>query len=232
MNMGFPSNEAETIELFRLGQARLGWHIAHLQTAFPDAVIENGRGQKLVAEFEYEAKNFKKHKHPVDGCDLILCYCNNWSNAPLPVWALEECMQGEIKFLRQLMGRDKNLLSGTLSDLSKRVSSLSGELETTRRRAREAETSAEYWEAQAGRSELIEYAHDGMEIDIEGIIRAIPDDFPKWTIPPAILFLIFGCCLFMVLNNGYFFAVFFLAFALYATVVLSIYLHGRQYGVD
>lgn len=84
----FPSNEAETITIYKLAQDKLSWRISHLQTAFPDAIIENSRGQRLVIEFEYLAKNFKAHKHDKDGCDLIVCWHNDWGDAPLPVWEL------------------------------------------------------------------------------------------------------------------------------------------------
>lgn len=84
----FPSNEAETITLYKLAQDKLGWRIVRLQTRFPDAIIENARGQRLIVEFEYLAKNFKLHKHDKDGCDLIVCWRNNWGDAPLPVWEL------------------------------------------------------------------------------------------------------------------------------------------------
>ena len=87
-----PSNEAETIELFKLNRDQLGWRIVHLQTAFPDAIIENARGQRLVIEFEYLAKNFKAHGHDPDGCDLFVCWYNNWPASPLPVWEICRAM--------------------------------------------------------------------------------------------------------------------------------------------
>lgn len=98
--MPFPDNEAETIELFKLGIPRLGWRLAHLQTPFPDAVIENAQGQQLIAEFEYKAKNFREHKHDPKGCNLIVCWHNDWPDSPLPIWALEDCLQGEAEIVR------------------------------------------------------------------------------------------------------------------------------------
>lgn len=86
----YPTNERETIELFKDLQDDLGWHIVHLQGPFPDAIIENASGKQLIVEFEYEARNFKKHKHDKTGCDLIICFRNNWIDAPLPVFALDQ----------------------------------------------------------------------------------------------------------------------------------------------
>lgn len=85
-----PTNEAETIALFETMQERLNWRIIHLQRAFPDAVIENGDGVHLVAEFEHKAKNFEYHGHDPNGCDLVIAWENNWPDAPLPIWALAD----------------------------------------------------------------------------------------------------------------------------------------------
>lgn len=87
-----PVSEAETIELFRVMESLVGWRIVKLQGPFPDAVIKNGRGRRLVAEFEYKASGFRHHRHDPAGCDLIICWCNDWPGAPLPVLALSECL--------------------------------------------------------------------------------------------------------------------------------------------
>jgi len=86
-----PRNEAETIELFEAAQESLGWQIVHLQVRFPDAIIENVKGQRLTVEFEYKARNFHHHGHDPAGCDLIVCWRNNWPAAPVPVWGLQDC---------------------------------------------------------------------------------------------------------------------------------------------
>jgi len=98
----FPSNESETIELFKLCTPHLGWSIISLQTAFPDAVIGNGNGGQLVVEFEYRAKNFKAHKHDPGGCDLIICYENDWPKAPIPVWEIRDQTAQYVKKINSL----------------------------------------------------------------------------------------------------------------------------------
>lgn len=90
-----PRNEAETIVLYKLVQEQLGWRIVHLQTAFPDAIIENARGQRLVVEFECQAKNFKWHGHDPADCDLIVCWTNDWADTPIPVWALNDILSSD-----------------------------------------------------------------------------------------------------------------------------------------
>lgn len=100
----FPSNEAETIVLYKLVQKHLGWRIVHLQTAFPDAVIENHNGIRLTIEFEYLARGFKRHGHDFgSGCDLVICWRNDWPGAPLPVWALEDCAKEEARIVEELL---------------------------------------------------------------------------------------------------------------------------------
>lgn len=99
----WPTNEAETIELYKLVQGWLGWRIVHLQTAFPDAIIENRNGAQLVAEFEYRASNFRNHRHDPAGCDLIICWRHDWSSAHLPVWALEDCAIEEVALINALL---------------------------------------------------------------------------------------------------------------------------------
>jgi len=101
--MHFPANEKETIMLYRLIQNRLGWYIKHIQIAFPDVVIINQRGQTLIAEFEYIASNFHSHKHDPAGCDLIICWHNDWPDAPLPVWALESIAFEEARIVTDLI---------------------------------------------------------------------------------------------------------------------------------
>jgi len=103
--MSFPRNEAETISLFRVIQNGIGWRIVESQSnAFPDAVLESDDGERLTCEFEYLSKNFKKHGHPVDdGCQLIICWHDDWPESPLPVMALEDCAAKEAKVIGKLL---------------------------------------------------------------------------------------------------------------------------------
>jgi hypothetical protein len=101
----FPSNEAETIQLFRLLQNRFGWRIIKIQkNAFPDAIIENASGKRLNVEFEFEDRNFRKHRHPIDGrCDLIICWRAKWEVPPMPVWELQFCAKEEAFHIKCLL---------------------------------------------------------------------------------------------------------------------------------
>jgi hypothetical protein len=89
-----PTNEAGVLAAFTVYARKLGFAIQRLQTQFPDceAMREVGPNQcqRVKIEFEYEARNFLEHQHPITGCDLIVCWINNWPDCPLEVIALSE----------------------------------------------------------------------------------------------------------------------------------------------
>jgi hypothetical protein len=84
-----PTNEAGVLAAFACYARELGFTILRLQAAFPDceALREVGpnKGQRVLIELEYESRNFLEHQHPMNGCDLIVCWINNWPDCPLEV---------------------------------------------------------------------------------------------------------------------------------------------------
>ena len=68
--------------------------VTRIQTAFPDCEalrrVGEERWQRVRIEFEYESRNFLKHFHNADGCDLIICWSHNWPECPLEVVELED----------------------------------------------------------------------------------------------------------------------------------------------
>ena len=99
-----PTNEAGVLAAFACYARELGFTILRLQAAFPDceALREVGpnKGQRVLIELEYESRNFLDHQHPVNGCDLIVCWINNWPDCPLEVIELSSV-------LRDLQNRGK-----------------------------------------------------------------------------------------------------------------------------
>ena len=97
-------NEAGVLAAFACHARELGFTILRLQAAFPDceALREVGpnKGQRVLIELEYESRNFLEHQHPVNGCDLIVCWINNWPECPLEVIELSSV-------LRDLQNRQK-----------------------------------------------------------------------------------------------------------------------------
>jgi hypothetical protein len=97
-----PTNENGVIFAFGSVARELGFSILRIQAGFPDCEamreVEPGRCQRKRIEFEYESRNFMAHMHPISGCDLIVCWHNNWPECPLEVIELSSLI-GNLKKL-------------------------------------------------------------------------------------------------------------------------------------
>lgn len=85
LQAGFvPANEMGVVCLFALHAELLGYRIRRVQERFPDCVAEclNDGNREVRIEFEYRASNFHQHGHKPDGCDLIVCWHNDWPDPP------------------------------------------------------------------------------------------------------------------------------------------------------
>jgi hypothetical protein len=84
-----PVNELGVVFVFGMMARRLGFVVHRLQAAFPDCIamreVAPGVWQRVRIEFEFESRNFKKHKHRKDKCDVIVCWKHNWKDCPLDV---------------------------------------------------------------------------------------------------------------------------------------------------
>jgi hypothetical protein len=91
-----PVNEAGVVYLFGMMAAQLGFVVMRIQTEFPDCEamrqVDEGLWQRVRIEFEFESRNFLKHLHRAEDCDLIVCWTHNWPQCPLEVVEL----RGEI----------------------------------------------------------------------------------------------------------------------------------------
>ncbi len=89
-----PVNEAGVVYLFGCLAPKLGYSVEAIQTQFPDCEAKrrdsDGRLRRVRIEFEFESKNFLRHKHEVKGCDVIVCWRHNWEGCPLQVVELSE----------------------------------------------------------------------------------------------------------------------------------------------
>lgn len=92
-----PINEQGTISVFHTVLEDLGFRLEGIRTKFPDAVLKrkNDRGNfsPCLAEFEFRASNYKTHKHPLKGCNLIICWENDWLDCPIEVLELKEIIK-------------------------------------------------------------------------------------------------------------------------------------------
>ena len=88
-----PVNELGVVFVFGMLVRRLGFVVHRIQPEFPDceAMREVARGvwQRVRIEFEFESRNFLKHRHRKDGCDLIICWRHNWPACPKGLEVLE-----------------------------------------------------------------------------------------------------------------------------------------------
>lgn len=66
------------------------------RSAFPDCEARRRvkaareRYEKCLIEYEFSSKDYKKHKHPTEGCDLIVCWKHNWPECPVEVLELSK----------------------------------------------------------------------------------------------------------------------------------------------
>jgi hypothetical protein len=88
-----PMNEQGVIFAFGLVARHLGFSVLRFQTGFPDCKalreVVRGQLQRVRIEFEFESRNFLKHRHRRDGCDLIVCWRHNWAGCPVHLEVLE-----------------------------------------------------------------------------------------------------------------------------------------------
>ena len=90
-----PINEMGVIYLFAIIANDLGFRVEAIGTSFPDCeairrIGKSDRWERIHIEFEYKSSNFKTHGHPIEGCDLIVCWEHDWSECPIEVLELKE----------------------------------------------------------------------------------------------------------------------------------------------
>jgi hypothetical protein len=88
-----PVNENGVILVFGIVARELGYSVESVQAGFPDCeakrLIGPDKWQRVTIEFEYESRNFRDHGHPVDGCDIIVCWRHNWPECPDQIEVVE-----------------------------------------------------------------------------------------------------------------------------------------------
>jgi hypothetical protein len=88
-----PVNEDGVIFLFGILAERMGFRVESIQAGYPDCeakrLVEQGRWQRVLIEFEYASRNFKEHEHDADLCDIIVCWKHNWIQCPKTLEVIE-----------------------------------------------------------------------------------------------------------------------------------------------
>lgn len=87
-----PVNEQGVVLLFGALAKDLGFAVESVTGGFPDCEAKRRCGdswQRVRIEFEFQSRNFVTHRHDAAGCDLIVCWEDNWREAPLEVLSLK-----------------------------------------------------------------------------------------------------------------------------------------------
>ena len=104
-----PTNEQGVVFLFGAMAADLGYAVETLGVRFPDCRakfhLSGGGWRDLRIELEYKASNFLLHGHDPKGCDLIVCWENDWPECPVPVVELKTEVERLAKLDRARGGR-------------------------------------------------------------------------------------------------------------------------------
>ena len=89
-----PTNENGVLVLFGAMAERLGFLVLRVQLGFPDIeawrIVGPDRLQRVKIEAEYLSRNFLAHGHDPKGCDLIVCWEDNWPECPVEVIELSK----------------------------------------------------------------------------------------------------------------------------------------------
>ncbi len=90
-----PTSEHDVVQMFGAVAHEIGFEIIGNRSAFPDCearrrvTANRERYEKCLIEYEFSSSDYKRHKHSVTGCDLIVCWKHDWSNCPIEVLELE-----------------------------------------------------------------------------------------------------------------------------------------------
>lgn len=80
-----PENELGVVFLFAHLAKRWRLRIEEIRSRYPDCIAYQkiqGKERRVRIEFEFKSRSFKNHHHPASQCDWIVCWENNWPDAP------------------------------------------------------------------------------------------------------------------------------------------------------
>jgi len=101
-----PVNEMGVVFLFGALSSKLGFIVTYVGTRYPDIEafreVAPGRWQRVRIEAEYLSRNFIEHDHDARGGDLLICWENNWPEAPMEVIALKEALSDQRSAFSQI----------------------------------------------------------------------------------------------------------------------------------
>jgi hypothetical protein len=87
-----PENEQGVVFLFAHLARKFRMRIDRIKQGFPDCIAYeklSGVERKVRIEFEYKSRAFSIHRHPVNGCDCIVCWEHDWPECPRTIRVIE-----------------------------------------------------------------------------------------------------------------------------------------------
>jgi hypothetical protein len=97
-----PTNELGVAIVFGVLAADLGYAFEAAGIAFPDMTARRrvkggrssgGRWEPVRVELEFRASSFVAHGHDLKGCDVIICWENDWPDCPIEVLDLKAAIE-------------------------------------------------------------------------------------------------------------------------------------------
>jgi hypothetical protein len=88
-----PATRDGVIFLFGEAAEELALYVEEMRAAFPSCLARRFTGSglgKVKIELEYRSADFKKKGYDPAGCDIIICWENNWPDCPIEVLELED----------------------------------------------------------------------------------------------------------------------------------------------
>lgn len=93
---GEPRSEMEVVFLFGLlyDYLDLPFVVTAVSDSFPDCEgVDPNTGKPVNIGFEFLSRHYLEHGHPVDGCDYIVCWKDDWPESPIPVISLRDLIR-------------------------------------------------------------------------------------------------------------------------------------------
>jgi hypothetical protein len=94
-----PINEHGVVFLFGMVARDLDFVVEGVRAGYPDCqakrrvISKKGEvWEPVLIEFEFLSRNFHEHGHPPAGCDLIVCWEDNWPECPVEVLGLRSAI--------------------------------------------------------------------------------------------------------------------------------------------